>query len=143
MERYGAPLSLLLLDIDHFKRFNDDFGHKAGDRVIARIGEVLRRESREVDVPARYGGEEFAVLLPETDGAEATAFAERLRLALREPLYAGQERAVTVSVGLATAPADAAKPIELIERADRALYRSKASGRDRATAFAELAAPDA
>ena len=109
-ERYGRPLSMLLLDIDHFKTFNDTLGHPAGDALLGQLGTVLRNALRGVDRPARYGGEEFAVVCPETGAEEARLIAERVRRAIAEtPFFltgqAGETAHVTVSVGFATFPA--------------------------------------
>jgi diguanylate cyclase (GGDEF)-like protein len=127
--RREIPLSLVLLDVDHFKSFNDAFGHPAGDDVLRAVGRVLRENTRSQDVVSRYGGEEFAVLLPSTGPADAAAMAERLRARIE-----GQDwplRAVTASLGVATTTPDATDPGALIEAADRALYDAKRSGRNR------------
>lgn len=123
--------SLLLLDIDHFKAFNDLFGHQAGDEVLRGVAETVKHAVRSFDVPARYGGEELAVVLPETDSDAAVIVAERVRAAIAG--WAGGPRPVTVSVGIATAPGHGEAPADLIAAADRALYESKQSGRNRAT----------
>lgn len=130
MARHGRPLSLLLLDVDHFKDYNDDFGHPAGDDVLRRLAEVLRLELRESDVLSRYGGEEFAVLLPATDAEAAREVAERLRVVVAEMRM--PRRPVTISIGIATAEAGrVCEPTQLVEAADAALYRAKRAGRDR------------
>lgn len=95
VHRYGRALSVVMLDVDHFKCFNDEYGHPAGDRLLAELGAIVRRESRENDLPSRYGGEEFLVILPETDARGAARFAERLRVAV-----AASTR-VTISLGVA------------------------------------------
>jgi diguanylate cyclase (GGDEF)-like protein len=124
------PLSLLVLDVDQFKSFNDAFGHPAGDEVLVRVAEVVRSCCRGPDVAARLGGEEFAVLLPGTDRAGAVTFAERVRRAVERgpwPL-----RPVTVSIGIATFdPGCREAGRQLVEAADRALYRAKQAGRNR------------
>ncbi len=141
-ERYDRPLSLILLDIDHFKKFNDTLGHQAGDALLGQLATVLRDCLRSVDKPARYGGEEFVVLCPETGSAEASLIAERIRRSVAQATFAlvDQEQAdqsglprttqVTVSVGYATFPRDARSPRDLIRCADEALYAAKASGRN-------------
>lgn len=136
--RYHQPLSLLLLDVDNFKQFNDSFGHPAGDAVLQQVAEVLRQTARETDLAARYGGEEFVVVLPQTDGDGALVIAERLRAAVAAAPW--DLRAVTVSVGVATVSLDTPDPETLIVCADDALYRSKAAGRDRVTHHRQLTA---
>lgn len=129
--RYETPLALLLVDIDHFKPFNDAFGHLAGDAVLCSVAAILRETLRETDLPARYGGEEFAIILPDTSPDDAWALAERVRWAIaREPW---RERAITVSVGVASFGATVATGRALVGEADRALYRSKDEGRNRVT----------
>ncbi|WP_158633363.1 GGDEF domain-containing response regulator [Tautonia sociabilis] len=128
--RLGQPLSLVMLDIDNFKQYNDDFGHPAGDEVLRRVGRTLMRAVRDLDVVARYGGEEFAVLLPATEPAAAIRVAERMRSAIKSGPW--PHRTVTASLGVATAqPTDDDDSSTLIRRADEALYRSKRDGRDR------------
>jgi diguanylate cyclase (GGDEF)-like protein len=127
--RYDTPLALLLIDIDHFKPFNDAYGHLAGDAVLCSVAAILRETLRETDLPARYGGEEFAILLPDTSPDDAWALAERVRWAIaREPW---RERAITVSVGVASFGETVATGRALVGEADRALYRSKDEGRNR------------
>jgi diguanylate cyclase (GGDEF)-like protein len=133
-QRYHRPLSLLLLDIDHFKKVNDTHGHPAGDAVLRGVSAVARAQARETDLVARYGGEELAVVLPETDAAGARAIAERLRAAVEGTAHATTEQGslrVTVSVGVATWPGGGQTPDELLTTADRALYRAKQTGRNR------------
>lgn len=136
-QRGLSPIGLLLIDVDHFKAYNDSLGHLAGDEALRRVAAELARGSRrETDLPARYGGEEFALVMPGTDAEFAEAAAERLRqrvqeLALPHPTSATAD-CVTVSIGLACLGAgEPATPTELIERADRALYRAKKDGRNR------------
>src|SRR5216683_2277508 len=132
-QRYRRPLSLLLLDVDHFKKVNDTHGHPAGDAVLRGVSAVARAQARETDLVARYGGEELAVVLPETDAAGARAIAERLRAAVESTAHASDQGAlrVTVSVGVATWPGGGQNPDELLTTADRALYRAKQTGRNR------------
>ena len=134
-QRYRRPLTLLMLDLDHFKGYNDRFGHLAGDQALRETGEVLRRNAREVDILARYGGEEFAIILPETDLKQAAYQAERIRAAIAAQAFRGRDSSpegdLTVSIGVATLTADLRKIEELVHDADQALYRAKAQGRDR------------
>lgn len=137
--RTGRPLSLMLIDIDHFKKFNDEHGHQTGDRVLAGVAKVLRGEARGIDVVARYGGEEMAMILPETDAEGAAVFAERVRAAVEAASFEGEggtRLSVTISVGVATWQAGEARRT-FLGRADRALYMAKEAGRNRV----ELATP--
>lgn len=122
------PVSLVLLDIDHFKRLNDTHGHQVGDDVLRQVAAVLVEHARIIDVPARYGGEEFAVVLPSCDRDEALAVAERLRVAIA---VSPMSVAITVSVGVASFPRHGAQSDTLIRAADDALYRAKDEGRNR------------
>jgi diguanylate cyclase (GGDEF)-like protein len=134
-DRYGGRLTLLMLDLDHFKDFNDRYGHEAGNELLRKVGATLRAVVREADVAARYGGEEFAVLI-RGDEAQGFELAERLRRAVEDlslTLSGGREASATVSVGLASYPGAAVDESELIERADAALYASKHRGRNRVT----------
>ncbi len=135
--RYGHQLSLLMLDIDHFKRLNDTYGHQAGDKVLIEAAKIFRRMVRSTDIVGRYGGEEFCVLLPETPTKGAIAIADRLRKELESSsvYFSEIEIKVTISIGVSTFPRDADDPTELIRKADLALYRSKEEGRNRVTSF--------
>jgi two-component system cell cycle response regulator len=131
--RFAAPLTLLLLDVDHFKEINDTAGHLAGDSVLRQLGALLEDAVRKVDVVARYGGEEFVVILPETLTEGATVFAERLRERIAaQPFDVGERAAhLTVSVGIASFPSPRVVSTEdLFARADEALYRAKSGGRN-------------
>jgi len=131
--RYARPLSLLMLDIDHFKVINDTYGHPAGDEVLRTLAGLIRRALRPADQPARYGGEEFAVILPETPAAGAHAVAERLRGAIAAApfaLGAGTTVYPTVSIGVAGFLEDADAGPALVAAADRALYAAKKAGRN-------------
>jgi two-component system, cell cycle response regulator len=128
-EREQRPLSLVLIDIDHFKQINDRWGHQTGDAVLRQAGAAVAGAVRAVDVPARYGGEEFAVLLPGCSGADALVMAQRLRTAIATEVTAA---GVTASAGVATFPNNAADAHALVGRADEALYEAKRSGRDQA-----------
>lgn len=135
--RYGRPLSLVLLDIDHFKRVNDTHGHRAGDALLAQVAAILRRSVRNgVDLAARYGGEEMALICPETSTEHAHALAERIRVAVEGTLFRVPESAepvrMTVSLGVATMPDHAIDLNALIEATDRALYAAKNTGRNAA-----------
>jgi two-component system cell cycle response regulator len=145
-QRHGYPLSVLLLDIDHFKQINDRRGHAAGDRVLAALGDLLRLRMRRSDLAARWGGEEFIVACTSTDGAGSGVAAERLRLAIEEMAVhdeAGERIHVTASIGAAMWRAGEALE-GLVDRADRAMYSSKASGRNRVTVCTQdEGAPDA
>ncbi|HEX2092024.1 MAG TPA: sensor domain-containing diguanylate cyclase, partial [Longimicrobiaceae bacterium] len=135
-ERYRRPFSLVILDVDHFKRFNDTWGHEAGDRVLQHVAELLRSTMREVDLAARLGGEEFVVLLPETSLIPAVEAAERVRkvIAANPVVWNGRPLSVTASLGVATCPDSLPSPDDLLGAADAALYRSKEAGRNRTTA---------
>jgi diguanylate cyclase (GGDEF)-like protein len=128
-ERYLHPYSLVFLDIDHFKQFNDSHGHAAGDQVLAELGTVLKKWARNSDVVARYGGEEFVVLLPHTDAEGALQAAERLRRAIETHSFP-RRRKITVSLGLASFPGDGKAEQDLVQQADRALYMAKKAGRN-------------
>jgi len=133
-ERSEKPLSLILLDIDHFKRFNDTYGHQQGDTVLKELARVLQNNIRSCDVLARYGGEEFAIIMPETERGVCGMASERLRAAVEKHAVPGQdeELKVTISMGLSTTPTEEiTSAAELISAADRALYRAKENGRNR------------
>lgn len=131
-QRYGKNLSLVLIDVDHFKRFNDSYGHQAGDRVLCGLAQVFVEEARELELPARFGGEEFALVLPETSVADAIGRAERIRKAVEARCFrfGGTDLRVTISVGVAQL-GSGEEIAALIQRSDAALYASKESGRNR------------
>jgi len=131
-DRYSRPFSVVALDVDHFKRVNDTYGHETGDRVLRHVAELIRQTVREVDLPARIGGEEFVVLLPETPLRQAAEAAERLRCVLEtRPLVVnGSPLPVTASLGVAACP-DTPNPADVLAAADAALYRAKDGGRNR------------
>ena len=134
--RFGHAFSLLMLDIDQFKKYNDEFGHPQGDAVLRGLGALMRSMCREGDVPCRVGGEEFAFILPETVKPDALAFAERLRRGVEATITApDRSRPLTISIGLAAFPDDGKSPEDLLRGADEALYESKRSGRNRVTAY--------
>lgn len=131
-KRYSRPLSLVLLDIDHFKRINDDFGHEVGDNALQRLGRAVRHTFRNTDSACRYGGEEFALIFPETPKDEGAKLAERLRVLVESlPPNAEVPRSLTASFGVACYPDDAESIPDLIRAADRALYLAKTNGRNR------------
>ncbi|MBI4408196.1 MAG: diguanylate cyclase [Gemmatimonadetes bacterium] len=144
--RTAEPVTVAMLDLDHFKAVNDTYGHQAGDRVLQQMAEILRRTAREIDKLGRYGGEEFIVLLPETEIEEATVFVERVRRQVsrhrfdidrKEPLR------MTVSAGIAAYPHSRVHSADaLIHLADEALYAAKARGRNRVIRFDEMQLPD-
>lgn len=133
----GRPVSLIMSDIDHFKKFNDTYGHQQGDVVLAVTAKLFKMNVREADIACRYGGEEFAVVLPYTDAAGAARVAEQLRKKVEEHDFPGpsadQNLKVTISLGVATFPDHAQDAAELVKAADQSLYRSKEGGRNRVT----------
>ncbi len=135
----GRPLSLMILDVDHFKAVNDTYGHDAGDEVLKGLAQRVRRVVRSADLVCRLGGEEFVIVMPDTPLSVAAKIAERVRAAVQSELFQidanGQAIPVTTSIGLAERAADA-NPDALLRRADKALYDSKSSGRNRVTAAA-------
>jgi diguanylate cyclase (GGDEF)-like protein len=126
-----TPLSLILMDVDRFKPYNDMFGHPAGDEVLRQVGRILSRVARDSDIPARYGGEEFAVLLPETDGETGAIIADLFRSEIASSSFPHRE--VTASFGVAELSAFLSGGGELVSAADAALYKSKANGRNQVT----------
>ncbi|MCI0372128.1 MAG: GGDEF domain-containing protein, partial [candidate division NC10 bacterium] len=140
--RYGRNLSLIMLDIDYFKAYNDRYGHLAGDEALRQIARVLKTKSRDVDMVARYGGEEFTIILPETELPQAAVQAERLRVAVEGHRFSpAAEGHLTVSVGAATLIEGMDRPEQLVHRADQGLYEAKASGRNRVCLAAGRAEP--
>jgi len=133
-QRYERPLSLLMIDIDHFKTFNDNNGHLMGDQVLQSVADLLERSIRKADIIARFGGEEFVILLPEIDKERGRKVAEKLRRAVERAEFPKGETQplgrITISLGLASFPEDASRAPELLERADRALYMAKTLGRN-------------
>ncbi|MFI5459040.1 MAG: GGDEF domain-containing protein [Isosphaerales bacterium] len=140
-KRYNSHVSVIFVDVDHFKQFNDRCGHKVGDQVLRAVARVVLSSVRTEDVAGRYGGEEFLVVLPETDEAGSAQLAERIRTAVKaldSPLPP-----VTISLGVATLRAQWSSVAALVAKADQALYVSKQTGRDRVTHFhqEEIALP--
>ncbi len=134
--RYGRTFSLVMIDIDNFKEFNDTYGHQVGDEVLRHVARAIRQNTRAVDISARYGGEEFAVILPETDLEAGLAAAEKLRRSIEEMeiRHSSGSSKLTVSIGLAAFPHHAGDKDGLIRSADGALYGSKRSGKNRVSA---------
>ena len=140
--RFGITFSLILLDLDLFKVYNDIYGHLAGDQLLRKVGQMIQSSVRNIDLPFRYGGEEFAVLLPETRIDDAYRVAERLRKTI-EARSSFREMPVTASLGVANWPNDGLMKEELIHRADTALYRAKRMGRNRTCLASETGGPEA
>jgi two-component system cell cycle response regulator len=139
--RFGRPVALLIVDLDHFKRVNDVHGHQAGDAVLREAARRLAAQVRSVDRATRFGGEEFAIVLMEMDREQAMTVARRMcKVMSAAPIEAGPGVMldVTMSVGVAVTPGEAKDPKALVAAADRALYAAKAGGRNRAMAFGEL-----
>jgi len=138
-DRFGSRLSLIMLDIDHFKAFNDKFGHQQGNELLKQVAKVIQAQIRSVDIPVRYGGEEFAVLLPNTGRVAAAEVAERLRKAVTEATFtlSGQKQQITISAGVAVYPLDASNELELIDKVDEALLQAKESGRNKVVVYTE------
>ncbi|MCK5686322.1 diguanylate cyclase [bacterium] len=138
VQRYGGELSLIMTDIDHFKNFNDTYGHQIGDLVLSGVAKIVHDSARETDLPARYGGEEFAIILPETDQEGAMILAERIRKRIEDTTkYGANELSVTISLGVSSfnceTPATSFE--EMIKQADLALYKAKDTGRNKTVLF--------
>nr|WP_240905943.1 GGDEF domain-containing protein [Thiorhodococcus mannitoliphagus] len=129
VQRYGYALSIILFDLDYFKRINDTLGHRAGDEVLIRVSVVLKRCLREVDIAGRYGGEEFLVILPNSTVGQAREAADRIRIALKHEDWPYQGMEVTISGGVSEY--DGGTLDAFIDSADTKLYRAKEGGRDR------------
>ncbi len=137
-KREISPLSLLLIDLDNFKRINDTHGHQGGDQVLAAVGHILRENCRGTDVVARYGGEEFALLMPGATANAALAMGERLRKTMAESLITCGDRQIelTVSIGIADRSADRPCSVsELVQRSDQSLYLAKNGGKNRVCSY--------
>lgn len=136
-DRFGSRLSMIMIDIDHFKLYNDKFGHQKGNDMLKHVAEIFKIQVRGVDIVSRYGGEEFAVLLPNTGRTAAEEVAERIRTAVDESDFAttSETEKRTVSLGVATYPDDAEDDLRLIDRADEALYKAKEAGRNRVVVY--------
>ncbi|MBI2346268.1 MAG: sensor domain-containing diguanylate cyclase [Deltaproteobacteria bacterium] len=146
--RFRRPLSVLMVDVDRFKVFNDTFGHLQGDLVLKQLSDLLRRNLREVDTVARFGGEEFVVLLPDTDKMGASAAADKLRHFVEQERFplptdvAGAATPLTISIGVSVYPDDAAEMEDLIDHADIALYEAKDAGRNRMVCYPSVTLVD-
>jgi diguanylate cyclase (GGDEF)-like protein len=130
--RYRRELSLIMFDIDFFKKINDTYGHLAGDYVLKQLASVIKARIRREDIMARYGGEEFAIILPEIDGYNAVQFADKIRKLIEKTTFKFEETKipVTISVGVASIGADLHNPVEFIKIADEKLYAAKTQGRN-------------
>jgi len=139
-ERRNFAVSLLLTDIDHFKKVNDTYGHPTGDEVLRRVAAILRGSARKIDITARYGGEEFAIVLEGTDRAGARQLAERIRQEVAQQTFASPKGSfqATLSIGVASYPDDAREKAEIIARADQSLYAAKHGGRNRTMCWGDI-----
>jgi two-component system cell cycle response regulator len=139
-ERHDFPVSLLLTDIDHFKKVNDTYGHPTGDEVLRRVAAILKASARKIDIVARYGGEEFAIVLEATDRNGARQLAERIRTEVSQQTFPSPQGAfnATLSIGVAGYPDDARDKAEIISRADQSLYSAKHGGRNRTVCFGDI-----
>jgi diguanylate cyclase (GGDEF)-like protein len=145
MERSGQPMAMIMLDVDHFKQFNDTFGHEAGDLVLKQVASTLLDHARESDVVSRYGGEEFALMMPGTSLADAAERAEALRKAIKQLHLTHRGHTlgtITASFGVSAFPDLGASWVEIVNAADRSLYQAKADGRDRVVAGLGKVDPD-
>ncbi len=140
LNRYAEPSSLMLTDIDFFKKINDTYGHPVGDMVLKNVAGIIRETIRDIDVAARYGGEEFAVILPRTDAEGAKKIAERLRKNVMGRTFSadGVSFKITISIGIAVAPIDAKDKKDLVDRADQALYHAKHNGRNQTVLWSSI-----
>ena len=139
--RYNTPLSVVMIDVDYFKRFNDTFGHEMGNEVLKRVTKVINSRIRNVDIAARYGGEEFVLILPNATKEQAFTVAERIRLAVEKESFKGNSSQplahVTISGGIASYPSQAENVEQLVYRADQALYMAKETGRNQICLYEE------
>ncbi len=131
------PIAFLMIDVDYFKHFNDQYGHLTGDQILRNVAGIIQENIREIDIVGRYGGEEFCVVLPDADGSGAQYVAERMRQAVEKTVVKAYDTKVrlTVSIGVACYPADGKNVPELIDKADWALYRAKKMGRNKVCVF--------
>jgi diguanylate cyclase (GGDEF)-like protein len=133
-KRYNTPLSFMIIDVDHFKSYNDIYGHTNADRALSQTALILRRGIRAIDMSARFAGDEFCIVLPETEPVDAACIAERLRLAVSRTEYTSEQGElmgqVTISVGISSFGPSRLSPLAIIETADRALYKAKTLGRN-------------
>jgi diguanylate cyclase (GGDEF)-like protein len=139
--RYSRVMSVGMLDIDHFKKFNDTYGHQAGDAVLKQVAQTLKKNSRTTDFVCRYGGEEMSIILPNTSAEEALFNAKRINKAVAErdfQVNAEETSKVTISVGVSTFPDNAETPQDLIEYADKGLYYAKEHGRNQVVCYKNI-----
>jgi len=131
--RYGTDLNVCMLDLDHFKKINDSYGHLSGDHVLSETARLLQQSIRKSDIPCRYGGEEFAIIFPQLDADNARTASEKLRNIVAEHTfnYDSYHMSLTLSIGIASVKGKTATAIQLIKEADRALYQAKNQGRNR------------
>jgi diguanylate cyclase (GGDEF)-like protein len=139
-ERHDLAVSILLTDIDHFKKVNDTYGHPTGDEVLRRVAAILKASARKIDIVARYGGEEFAIVLEGTDRDGARQLAERVRQEVEQQSFPSSKGTfkATLSIGVSSYPDDSREKAELIARADQSLYAAKDGGRNRTVCFSDL-----
>jgi len=130
-KRYGSLVTLIMMDIDDFKKYNDTYGHLEGDHLLRSLARILRYSLRETDFIARYGGDEFAVILPETGKDGARIVAERLLKNISQQSFGREMRRVTIGVGLSSYPADGVEKDFLLKKSDKSLYRAKGEGKNR------------
>jgi two-component system cell cycle response regulator len=133
--RQNASLALLMLDIDNFKQINDSLGHLIGDRILNKLGDIIKSIIRETDLAARYGGEEFSIVMSNTGLEEAAEIAERMRKAISACDFDIKKLPTTVSIGIALYPLDSTSLQDLLSNADRALYRAKHEGKNRVCVY--------
>ena len=133
-ERYGHPTAVAMIDIDHFKKYNDSNGHVAGDRLLKRFARIMTETVREYDVVGRYGGEEFIIVFPETTAEDAAKICERIRSEVENTQFSGQQnmpfKKVTISIGLSDVKGRRVREKTIINKADQFLYKAKESGRN-------------
>jgi diguanylate cyclase (GGDEF)-like protein len=137
-KRYQGSLSVVMFDIDHFKRLNDEFGHLLGDDVLRQVSQLFTQNLRKADIACRFGGEEFAVIVTETSGEDAYAVADKLRRVVSQTVFSGVPRAVTLTAGVASFPANGTTRDELVRSADEALYAGKQAGRNKVIAAGNI-----
>ena len=137
-KRYQGAMSVIMFDIDHFKRLNDEFGHLLGDDVLRQVSNIFSQNLRKADIACRFGGEEFAIIVPETTGEDAFAVADKLRKVIGQTPFPGVPRSVTVTAGVASFPANGTSRDELVKAADEALYSGKQAGRNTVVAASSI-----
>jgi diguanylate cyclase (GGDEF)-like protein len=140
-ERYSRPFAVMMIDSDNLKQINDAHGHEGGNKLLKHLVSLVQEQLRNTDVMARYGGDEFVVLLPETNGQGALELSERICQKIAETAFEIQEKPVStsVSVGVSSFPDDGASVVALLEKADKAMYRAKQAGKNRAAGYSEAA----